>query len=244
MQPTYLPWIGYFDLINKSDVFVFLDNVQLSKQSWQTRNKIKTQNGVIWLSLIYEKTKEIKERYLNDIKIRTDLNWKEKHLRSINFSYLITEHFSEIYNLCKELINNENYIISDFNIFIIKRIAQSIGINKEFIKSSELRSDKSDKINYLVNICKELDCDKYLSTIGTFDYLKENNNYLTFKENDIDLYLHNYIHPTYEQINGKFIPYMSVIDLLFNEGIKKALNIIINNNSENIPFEEYLIKHN
>jgi hypothetical protein len=86
MQPTYFPWTGYFDLIDQSDKFVFLDDVQLVRRSWMVRNRIKTSQGPLFLSIPVRKTKHRDEQLLHETEIDYSQNWQKKHLDSIRFA--------------------------------------------------------------------------------------------------------------------------------------------------------------
>lgn len=218
MQPTYIPWMGYFDLIDQSDVFVFLDNVQFEKQSWQQRNKIKTPQGWIWLTVPVLQSLGQK---INDVKINNNSKWKEKHWKSIKYNYDKAPYFKRGINFFEELYHTNWEYLVDMNIHVIEWITKQLNIKKDFIKSSNMNI-KGRKTELVVGICKELNADTYLSPLGSAIYIEENN---LFEREGIKLEYQHFEHPTYKQLWGDFIPYMSVIDLLFNEG-DKGLDII------------------
>lgn len=225
MQPTYIPWLGYFDLIDSVDKFVFLDDVKLEKSTWQVRNRIKTAQGELYLTIPIKNIKSRLELIINEVEINDKEPWRKKHLKSIFFAYKKAKYFEEVYPFLKKLIDNNIVFIKDFNINIIKKITYKIGIETKFEISSELGVD-GKKDYRLVSICKKLGCDEYLSPQGSAAYLEKNVPCGAFNNSGISLYYHNYEHPNYNQLWGDFLPFMSIVDLLFNEGFKNSLDII------------------
>lgn len=136
MQPTYLPWMGYFAMIDVVDAFVFLDSVQLVKRSWQTRNKIKNGEKELVLSLNLAKSSR-DETMICDAKF-SDEKWKIKHLNSINFAYKKAKYFDEVYPLLEEIFAFKSESLSKFNINLISKIAAFLGIKTKMLASSDL----------------------------------------------------------------------------------------------------------
>ena len=222
MQPTYLPWIGYFDLIDQTDVFVFLDSVQFDKRSWQQRNRIKTSNGELTLTVpVLSKGK--REQRICEVEFDPTQNFREKHLRAIEHNYSKASHFQQYINGFSKLYAQDYKNLAHLNITLIKWFTQKLGLQVEFSHSSSLKTS-GKKVELLVDICKKLNADHYLSPLGSKEYIEENN---LFSNNGINLSYQNFKHPQYNQLWGEFIPYLSIIDLFFNEG-EKSLNIIRN----------------
>tara|TARA_B100000795_G_scaffold237931_1_gene198782 strand:+ start:601 stop:1314 length:714 start_codon:yes stop_codon:yes gene_type:complete len=221
-QPTYLPWMGYFGLIDASSKFIFLDDVQFDRRSWQQRNKIIINKKEEYLTIpIIKKGK--RDQLLKDTLINNKEFYKN-HLKSIYYSYSKTKFFKNYFKHLESLsrpINSQNNL-SDINILLIKSISNFIGISSEFLKSSDLNQSgkKSDK---LINICKLFNMKKYLSNEGSNDYLK--NDIDKFKSNNIEIYIQHFNSTKYLQQSNDFIPYISVLDLLFNEG-ERSIDII------------------
>ena len=220
MQPTYLPWLGYFDLIDRSDIFVFLNSVQFDKRSWQQRNRIKTPNGELMLTVPVLTKGKFKQK-IYDVEIDKSKNFAKKHFNSISSNYKKSKYFKSYINELDEIYNSKINKLSDLNIRLIKWLSSKLGIKTEFVLSSQL-DEHGSKTELLLNICKKLNADYYLSPPGSKEYIEENN---LFEKSGIQLSYQNYKHPTYKQLFGDFIPYMSVIDLLFCEG-NKSLEII------------------
>ena len=226
MQPTYLPWIGYFDLIDSVDVFVFLDDVKLEKCSWQVRNRIKNSTGELLLTVPVKKTKNSLDLKINETEINNITNWQKNHLDSIYFSYKRAPYFSEVYPFLESLINSEKVYLKNLNINIIKNIAQRLGIKTKFVVASEMQGVEGKKDTRLVAICNSLGCREYFSPKGSAVYIEAHCPGGMFSEAGIGLKYQNYEHPVYAQLFGEFLPFMSIVDLLFNHGFEKLLEII------------------
>ncbi len=226
MQPTYIPWLGYFDLIDQVDIFVFLDIVQLVRRSWQVRNRIKTKQGELYLTIPVKKTKSRNDTILYESFIDDDQPWRQKHLKSIITAYSKAHFFKEVYPVIEDIIQNDQIVLSKFTVKLIKTICQKMGIDKEFIETSNLQNIHGRKDTLLVNICKAENCDEYISPRGSAVYIERESPSGEFTENKIHLYYHDYEHPHYSQLHGEFIPHMSIIDLLFNHGFNESLQII------------------
>ena len=222
MQPTFLPWLGFFDLIDQADFFVFLDSVQFEKQSWQQRNKIRTHKGLEWITvpvLIRGRFGQlIKDAQINQVK------FPHKHIKQIRQNYNRAPYFKTYdEELCDVLRKGgEDLSLCNLNIRIIKWVSSKLSLSTQFVRSSELDTT-GKRSELLVNILKKLNTHMYLSPLGSLNYIK--NEYHFFHENKITFFFNNYVHPEYNQTYRPFIPYASIIDLLFNEG-DKSIDII------------------
>ncbi len=213
MQPTYLPWLGYFDLIARSDIFVFLDDVQFSYRSWQQRNRI--------LDLGKEKMLTVpvvrrgNRTNIVDTVIDESQLWREKHFNSIKNAYKKTKHYPYYIRFFEKNIFKNRDCLNDLNQNLVKSIAFDLGLNKKFLASSELKCSglKSEK---LFNICKKLGATQYLSAVGSHSYIEEEG---IFKKNNLKVIYQDYTVHEYRQVGTKsFVPYLSIIDFLFNCG--------------------------
>lgn len=219
MQPTYLPWMGYFDLMDISDVFVLLDTVQFEKQAWQQRNRIKTrENTATWLSVPVRQ--DLGQR-IRDVNIDISSPWQRKHWGSIEQYYKrapywksYSEDLSEIYAKPWESLYKLNFALIHF-------LKDKLGISTRIIQASDIPVS-GEKVGLLVNVCHHLGANAYLSPGRAADYIEKDN---IFASEGITLRYHRYVHPVYQQLFGEFLPYMSVIDLLFNQG-HQSLEVI------------------
>lgn len=211
MQPTYLPWLGYFDLIDQSEIFVFLDDVQFEKQSWQQRNRIKSNNRWIWLTIpvIQKFGQKIADTRINYVN-----KWNDKHFKSIYYNYHSARFYNSFNDRLEKIYSLHYESLIEFNITIIRWFCEELGIHSKFIRSSEL-SVGGTKTERLLNICQELHADNYLSPLGSSIYIEKNN---MFDASGVVLKYQHFEHPHYPQLNGDFIPHLSIIDLMLNHG--------------------------
>jgi hypothetical protein len=231
LQPMYLPWMGYFDLIDKSDVFVFFDDVQFVGRSWQQRNKIKTPQGWTWLTVPISRA--LGSRIgINEVRIDAGSDWKESHLKSIRYHYGKAPFFQEYIHSLDEVYGQHWDYLADLNIALIKRITALSGLEGKFVRSSELGCE-GVKTEHLINISKAVGADEYISGPAAKDYMEVDK----FRSAGIKLYWHEFHHPSYPQIHGEFVPYMSIIDLLFNTG-RDAVNHIRDGGKEALILDE------
>jgi hypothetical protein len=210
-QPQYLPWLGYFDKIEQSDVFVFLDNVQFKKNEWQNRNRIKTSDNWQWLSVpvIHKFTQKISE-----VEINNTVQWGRKHLNALVTHYSKTSYFKDHISFFEQAFSKEWKYLADINIHLIQYLAKALDLlDKKLVLASELES-RDGSTERLIDICKQLSGDVYLSGKDGAKYLEME----LFKEEGIQVIFQDYHHPRYKQLYGDFEPFLSIIDLLFNCG--------------------------
>lgn len=218
MQPTYLPWIGYLDLIDQVDSFVFLDDVQFEKQSWQQRNRVKTSDGWQWLSIPV--IRKFPQR-LDATRINNSQNWMRKHWKTIEQHYRRGKYWEEYYTPLLEIYSREWAHLVDLNLEIIFWLMKEFGIHTKTLRASVLPIS-GKKVSLLLDICHYLGADVYLSPTGSAVYIEEDNR---FDAEGIRLKYQHYRHPVYNQLYKGFATHMAAIDLLFNEG-SKSLEII------------------
>ena len=211
-QPQYIPWSGYLHKIAKSEIFVFLDDVQYKKREFQNRNKIKTRNGWLWLTVpVISKTRYIQK--VAEVEIDNETNWSHDHIKTIEHAYASAPFFSEHWAFFSELYNKKWTKLMDLNVATIRYLLQCFDIKTPLHFSSELNL-KTAGTQRIIDICKNFGADTYLSGTGGRDYLDEE----MFEKNDTRLVYQKYIHPEYKQCFGPFLPFMSSLDLLFNCG--------------------------
>lgn len=209
-QPAYLPWLGYFDKIKRSDLFIFLDTVQYEKNSYTNRNKIKTANGPIWLAIPVIKTDHF-NKIMSEMPLDKRKRWQKKHLHSIYMSYKKAPHFDEIYPMLQELYEREYDNIVDVTWDHLHFWLEILGINTKIIKSSEL-GISSKKSDFVLDLCKAVDADHYISGAMGKDYLEVEK----FRDVGVEVEFQDYQHPEYPQLYGEFIPNMGVVDFAMN----------------------------
>jgi len=209
-QPNYLPHLAYFNKIQDSDIFIFLDNVAYTKNDYTNRNRIKTPQGWCWLTVPVTR-KAVLQTPIREVKISNTANWRKKHWNSIKFNYGKAASFSKYRRFFEEIYKSEWSLLAELNKTLIKNICGFLGIKTHFIDVSTLET-KGSGTDLLVNICETLDADFYLSGAGGRDYV----DHQKFEEKDINIVFQEFKTPVYPQLYGSFIPNLSVIDYLLN----------------------------
>jgi len=222
-QPVYLPWLGLFHKIAISDAFCYFDDVQYLVKDWNNRNKIKTQSGEIWLT-VPVLTKEYREKPIRLIEINNSVDWRKKHWKSIYLSYKKTTYFNKYSDFFEDVYKKEWQYLTELNEYMLKWFLKELGIKVKYYKASELNfvGYKSDLV---LDMCKKLGADLYIFGALGKDYAKEGD----FAKEGIKIYFQDYKHPVYPQLYGNFLPYISIIDLLFNCG-PKSFEILMEGN--------------
>lgn len=214
--------MGYFEMIDSADIFVLFDHVQFERKSWQQRNKIKTSNGVVTLTLpIVRKERNVR---ICDAEISYDQgNPLEKHWTTIALAYKKAPFFRKYESIFQDLYSRRFNALSDLNFAIIKAICEILSIDKEIILSSRLNlnDENMGKTEKVVNLCKKVDITYLYDGKSAAEFL----NTSLFDKEGISVKFQNYTHPEYNQLWDSFVPYLSVIDILFNEG-PSSLGII------------------
>ncbi len=209
-QPAYLPWLGYFDKIKRSDVFIFLDTVQYEKNSFTNRNKIKTANGPVWLSVPVIKVDHF-DKIMSEMPIDNKSHWQRKHLNAIQMSYSKAPHFKELFPKLQELYSAEYDNIVDVTYAHLMFWLDLLGIDTRIVRSSSL-DISSKKSDLVFDLCKAVDADYYISGALGRDYLEVDK----FSAAGIKVEFQDYVHPVYEQLYGEFIPNMGIVDFAMN----------------------------
>lgn len=221
-QPTYLPWLGYFDLLDQVDKFVLLDTVQFEKQSWQQRNRIKTPTGLLWLTVPVVFRGRLGQRIM-DVEIRDTEFWRD-HLRAIELNYRRARFFDKYFPALNELLRaaSSGLRLADLTIGLLRWLTEVLGITTPVVRSSDLAVD-GKRTQLLAEICCLLGATTYISPLGSADYLLNDLPILTGR--GVDVVFQHYEHPEYGQLFLPFEAQASVLDLLFNEG-ESSLAII------------------
>lgn len=239
MQPTYFPWIGYFELIDSVDKFVFLDHVKLVKGSWHTRNRIKTSQGQVYLSIPIQRIKNKEQTNINEAIVSTTIPWRDKHLKTIEQSYAKSDYKKEVFPFVRDTLEKESTHLVDITANIIKNISRRIGIETQFYLSSELEGVSGTKDKMVACIVDAIGCDEYLSPFSAGEYIEQGAPGGAFTSNNIRLTYQNYEHPIYKQLHGSFRSHMAILDLLFNEGFTRALSIIRRGHRKEIDYIQF-----
>ncbi|MFX1391991.1 MAG: WbqC family protein [Promethearchaeota archaeon] len=223
-QPAYLPWLGFFHKLLISDIAVILDNVQFQKNYFINRNKIRTNHGDTWLTVPVLTSGHIDKRMI-EMKINNNINWHKKHKKSINIHYKKAPYFLNYYDYFEKLYDKNWIYLTDLLKETMSFFFKELNIETKIYYQSNL-GFKKKKQDLILEMCEYFDSD-------IFVFGKDGRKYADpeyFKLNKRNIYFQDYNHPTYPQLHGDFIPYLSVLDLLFNVGSEKALEIIMKEN--------------
>jgi len=220
LQPSYIPWLGFWDLLIKCDVFVVMDDVKFTRRDWRNRNKIKTSAGTTWLSIPVQ-SKGKYDQLLSEVLIQTDQKWNEKHLKTIEMNYKKAPHFENVFELLKQSLLQPKASLVEMVMEINHKIQSYLQIDCEIVYSSTISNTSSDRQERMIELCQSVGAERcYNGAAGKKLYSPDE-----FKTRGIDLVFQEYKHPTYDQLWGEFIPFLSIIDLLCNYG-KKSRKII------------------
>lgn len=222
LQPTFMPWSGFFALIDQCDIVVLLDSVQFSKQSWQQRNRIRTDKGLEFLTVPVKSAGRFGQK-ISEVEIASNnfiSSMESKIMLHYRKAPFFQDYFPLIMDVLKTKVTEKN--LAALNIGIIKLFVDILGIKTPLALSSSLNI-AADRSILLADICDYFSCSSYLSPRGSREYLW--NDRKIFENRDIRVFLQDFDHPKYRQIYEPFLPFASLCDLMLNEG-PSSLNII------------------
>lgn len=212
MQPTYLPWAGYFSLMSSSDQFVFLDDVQLSKQSWQTRNQINANGKEQWLSVpVFHKSSD---QLIKDTQIDDRTKWRDKQIKTIQMNYQKSNHFHDVKYVFDIISDKTIQNLSNLNIKLIAETCKLIQLGTKIHLSSQMQDKLVGRSKRLIDICQKIGCGRYLSPVGAKEYLLDDD----FSKNDyVQVSIFSFTPQMYEQPKTQaFISHLSFVDVIAN----------------------------
>jgi hypothetical protein len=220
-QPSYIPWLGYFEQMFVADVFLFFDDVQYTKRSWRSRNRVRCGESDLYLTVPIANAKWPLPLIKDTIILEN--SWRKKHLKTLKFYYRKAPYFDQVYPFLADLLRYPSSNLSVFNIHTTIEIARFIGIETEIGKTSEISTPKTDKSQQrIVDICSSLGS----SILYNGQKAKEILDNGFFKSQGITLEYQVYKHPEYEQQGKGFMSNLSVVDPLFCVGPERCLLLI------------------
>jgi len=219
-QPGYLPWLGFFEKIARSDAFCILDNAQFSRGDFINRNRIKSRQGAMWLTVPVHASGEHKP-LICDVRIRDD-GWRRKHVTAIEQCYRKAPFFDEYAAGICEMLGRPHEFLSQLNTELLRVLLRNLGITTPLILASDCDFG-GKKSAYLLDMCVKLGATSYISGTRGREYLDE----AAFSAAGISIVYQEYRHPRYAQCSQPFIPNLSVVDVLFNAG-PLSLDLILN----------------
>ncbi len=212
LQPSYLPWLGFFEQMSRVDQFVLLDDVQYTRRDWRNRNKVRVNEGWAWLTVPVLQKSRFSQSLL-ETRIDNSVSWRRKHLETLRQHYGKAPYFEKYFPRCQQIYAQDWEFLFDLCHETILFLKEEMGIETPLLRSSQLKTC-GEKTERLISICRELGATHYLSGEAASDYISKEG----FSSQDIGLEYQNYEHPVYPQRYPGFIPYLSALDLLFNCG--------------------------
>lgn len=215
LQPSYIPWRGYFHQVQKADLFVFYDDVQYDKHGWRNRNRVKTHQGAQWLTIpVHSKGVVVENIPINEVEIAWEQPWSERHLRAIQQAYSKAPYYKEYVPWLEEIYSRRPKYLADFTIPLIIEIARKLNIqHTRFLRSSELQSS-GEKTDRLITLLSQVGATHYISGPSARSYIEAGK----FDEAGITLEYMEYNYPEYPQLYPPYDPFVTVLDLLFMTG--------------------------
>ena len=225
-QPHYLPWIGYFEMIDRVDLFVLFDDVDFIKREWKNRNRIRKERSSAetrWLSVPIERSSQ-RHTPICEARLSPEVNWPRQHLEAIRQVYGGAPHFDSIYPWLTALLQQPHSTLGELNCTLIEAFCDQVGVHTELVRSSSLQSHGS-KTERLLSVLRAVEATSYLANNGSKNYLEPS----LFEEAEIAWSFQDYERPDYAQrVAGQELPFLShlsIVDLLMNHG-PESLEII------------------
>lgn len=227
-QPVYLPWLGLFHKIAQAETFVSFDEVQYLPKDWNNRNRLKTSDGPIWLTVPVLR-KGHRERPIRAIEINNALPWRRKHWASIRASYARAPYFDEHARFLEDTYAREWTTLAELNEHLLLGFLDALGIEVRFLRASDF-DFQGQKSELVLDMCRRLGATTYVFGALGRDYADVE----AFERERVQVRFQDYRHPEYPQLHGSFVPYLSVVDLLFNCG-PASLEILLSDQKVLVP---------
>jgi hypothetical protein len=224
MQPSFLPWLGFFELVNVSDIFIFLDDFQFSAQSYHQRNRLFINQGTVdWYTVPVRKCDSFKMP-LTEALINDEVPWRKKLLKRVTQNYSKAPFFRLVFDMLERHFDDREASLGELNIAIIQSICKLLGLERDFRRSSGLPSEAC-RSRRVLELLRWSETDTYYAAQGSFLYMLEDG---VFPVEDITLLFQDFHPAPYRQIGSspEFMPYLSIVDALFNLGPESTLSLI------------------
>lgn len=214
LQPSYLPWLGFFDQMIRSDVFVYYDDVQFDKHGWRNRNRIKSPNGPHWLTVpVLHKGKFGQSNLEVEIDNRQD--WARKHIATIRQFYAKSPYLKLYLPELEDVLLSRWNNLVELDLAVVDLMCIWLKIKRKIVRSSELGVTGTQS-KRLLRFCQHFGATNYLSGDSAINYLDVD----LFASSGIRIEWQKFSHPVYPQLHGEFVPYLSALDMILNMGEK------------------------
>lgn len=226
-QPVYLPWLGLFHKIALADRFISFDQVQYLPKDWNNRNRIKTPNGPIWLTVPVHR-KGHRDKRICEIEINNALPWGRKHLKSLVVNYAKAPYFDRYIGFFEKVYTSEWRYLVDLNSYMLSWFLHILGLELP-VDSAGHYDFEGSKGDLVLDMCLKLGAEKYIFGVQGKNYA----DIKSFEAAGVHPVFQEYNHPEYPQLHGDFISNLSIVDLLFNCG-EESLKVILSGNAESV----------
>jgi hypothetical protein len=222
LQPSYIPWRGYFDQIRRADLFIFYDDVQYDKHGWRNRNQIKTHQGKQWLTVPVHTKGVTMGTPIRDVRIDWSKPWAKNHLKSLTFAYSKAPCLKEYVPLLESFYERRDKFLADFTIETSMILARELGLTStRFMRSSELPDIQGQKTDRVIHILKRVGATHYICGPSASSYMEPEK----FDHAGITFEYMEYEYPEYSQLYPPYDPFVSILDLMFMMGKESCLYI-------------------
>ncbi|MHB8770848.1 MAG: WbqC family protein [Syntrophales bacterium] len=224
MQPVALPWQGLFELIFKSDIFIFLDDFQFSTQSWDQRNRFFVNKGQVgWYTIPVKKSVSFLSPF-NDVKINEAGSWRVKMGKRVQQNYAKASFYRTVFPVLEEWLSAELESLASQNIAFIEAVCNLLGLKRTFLLSSGYPADEKRSARVL-QLLRSCGATRYYCAKGSFGYMLADG---LFPVDDVEVLFQDFRHSPYPQIGSPdaFVPYLSIVDALMNAGPERTLAFI------------------
>lgn len=241
MQPAFLPWQGFFELIYSADCFIFLNDFQFSVQSYHQRNRLFTSSGKVgWYTVPVVKAASFGVS-LNCALVDDSASWRKKMLKRLQHNYSRTPFFSAIFPVMEACLNAQAVSLADLNMVFIRSVLDLFGWKRELRFSSDLQSEakRSSRVIELLHWCSAT---QYYSARGSFGYMCEDG---LFPRADLEILFQDFVPAPHSQLGalGEFVPFLSVLDALFNIGPVETAKIASCGTSRWLKWNDMMMVH-
>lgn len=217
LQPGYLPWLGFFDQLREADVFVYYDDVQYDKHGWRNRNRVKSPSGEpLWLT-VPVRTHGLERPRVDQVEIDAASHWARRHAGTLRQCYARAPFAKPYLPELEELLSRPWARLVDLDLAAVELVCRWLGLSRRIERASALGAaagDEDARSGRLIALCKRFEATRYFSGGAARDYLDVD----AFARAGIAVEFQDYRHPVYPQLHGAFVPYLSIVDLVFNCG--------------------------
>ena len=215
LQPSYIPWRGYFDQVRRADLFVFYDDIQYDKHGWRNRNQIKTHKGKQWLTIPVHTKGVTSGTPIKDVRIDWSKPWAKSHLKSITISYSKAPYFRKYLPMLESIFERRDEFLADFTITVSILLARELGFSStRFMRSSEISNLKGQKTDRVIDVLQRVGATYYICGPLAKSYMEPEK----FEAAGIPFEYMQYNYPEYTQLHPPYDPHVSILDLLFMNG--------------------------